>query len=49
MGKLGVDVYEEGESIIFLIKDNGWGIKKEDLPRVKEKFLKEGIQNLKMV
>ncbi|NLL29968.1 MAG: HAMP domain-containing histidine kinase [Clostridiales bacterium] len=39
-GEVRVDVYEEGESIIFLIKDNGCGIKKEDLPRVKEKFFK---------
>lgn len=39
-GEVRVDVYEEGENIIFLIKDNGCGIKKEDLPRVKEKFFK---------
>ena len=28
-GEVRVDVYEEGESIIFLIKDNGCGIKKK--------------------
>ncbi|ASW44108.1 sensor histidine kinase [Clostridium isatidis] len=39
-GEVKVDVSEEDKNIIFLIKDNGCGIRKEDLPRVKEKFFK---------
>ncbi|MBU5455050.1 sensor histidine kinase [Caproiciproducens sp. MSJ-32] len=39
-GEVKVDVFEENKKIVFLVKDNGCGIRKEDLPRVKEKFFK---------
>lgn len=39
-GEVKVDVFEENKKIVFLVKDNGCGIRKEDLPKVKEKFFK---------
>lgn len=39
-GKVSLDVIENGKYIIFSVKDNGCGISKEDLPRVKDKFYK---------
>lgn len=39
-GKVSLTVSNESEYIKFIIEDNGIGISKEDLPRVKEKFFK---------
>lgn len=39
-GKVSLTVSNENEYIKFIIEDNGIGISKEDLPRVKEKFFK---------
>ncbi|GFP77515.1 sensor histidine kinase [Clostridium fungisolvens] len=39
-GQVLLRVYREANSLKLLVKDNGCGISKEDLPRVKEKFFK---------
>lgn len=39
-GNVFLEVLERGKYVIFLVKDNGCGISKEDLPRVKDKFYK---------
>jgi signal transduction histidine kinase len=39
-GQVLLRVYKENNSLKFLVKDNGCGISREDLPRVKEKFFK---------
>lgn len=39
-GNVSLEVLNQEKYIIFLVKDNGCGISKEDLPRVKDKFYK---------
>lgn len=39
--------YQYKESLVFKIIDNGYGISKEDLPKVKEKFFKGKTSNSK--
>ena len=39
-GKVSIEAYAEGGSVIVLISDIGVGISAEDLPKVKEKFYK---------
>ncbi len=39
-GEIGIQVVEHDEMIFVIITDTGCGIKKEDLPRIKDKFYK---------
>ncbi|WP_186429167.1 cell wall metabolism sensor histidine kinase WalK [Clostridium sp. BSD9I1] len=39
-GNVSLEVLDQEKYIIFLVKDSGCGINKEDLPRVKDKFYK---------
>lgn len=46
-GTISFTAVSDNKNIIFKIRDNGYGISKEDLPKVKEKFYKGKSSNSK--